>query len=574
MSNFGFGMHPNNNGGDDGDNGRDDDDQNNGRDGQGDGRGGQGDGRGNNPFEFLFGGQGGSGNQGGPFGGGGFAAGNLGDLLNQFGAVFSGFGSDLNSTGPDDAVNYALVERTARQHIRAKSYGNSGGSAFTGGLFGFGAGAQRNTQRTTPTHSDSRAVAESVRLAELWLDGATALPAGATGSVAFGPEQWLEETLDTWKRIFTPLAEKLGEAAMSEMPEEMREQMGPLAGIVRQVNAMNFSMQLGRTLGELACAVSHSTQWGMPLAKGNTAAVATAQLDSMSEKLGTDKREALIYLATREAAHHRLFKHVPWLAERLILDVEEFARGLALDTSALEEAMREFNPESMNDPAKMQEMMAQMQGQDLTPKVVSANAHARERLETSLSLVEGWVDFVVGQALADRMPNAPILTAAWSSYRNTESPEMEALTKALGISLLAPRANDAAGLWHKLDEAVGAEKRDGVWDHPDLLPMAKDLDNPSGFIAKVAFDGDEMADFDPISEIEKLEAELNKQGGPREERTNRRFPEKGSGESAQDPEKGSGNGEGSGGSTDNGSGGGFGGSNGEGHGSDGESDSK
>src|SRR5699024_11728109 len=92
----------------------------------------------------------------------------------------------------------------------------------------------------------------------------------------------------------------------------------------------------------------------------------------------------------------------------------------ALDISAMEEAMRESAPESMDDPAKRQEMLAQLQGQDLSPKVVSANAHARERLETSLSLVEGWVDYVVGQALADRMPNASILTAAWSSYRNTE----------------------------------------------------------------------------------------------------------------------------------------------------------
>lgn len=525
MSNFGFGMHPNNNGGNGDDNGRDDDDHNDGQNG-GEGRGGQGDGRGNNPFEFLFGGPGGSGgsDQSNPFGGS-FGGGNLGDLLNQFGSMFSGFGADLNSQGADDAVNYSMVERTARQHIRSKQQAGQGGQHPFGGLFfGFGAGPQRGSESSAPSQSDSQAVAESVRLAELWLDGVTTLPAGATGSVAFGPEQWLEETLETWKRIFTPLAEKLGEAAMGEIPEEMRDQMGPLAGVMRQVNAMNFSMQLGHTLGELATGVSHSTQWGMPLAGGNVAAVATAQLESMAEKLGTDKREALIYLATREAAHHRLFKHVPWLAERLILDVEEFARGLALDTSAMEEAMREFNPESMNDPAKMQEMMAQMQGQDLSPKVVSANAHARERLETSLSLVEGWVDYVVGQALADRMPNASILTAAWSSYRNTESPEMEALSKTVGISLLAPRANDAAGLWHKLDEAVGAEKRDGIWDHPDLLPTAKDLDNPAGFIGKVAFDGEDE-DFDPISEIEKLEAELNRQGGPREERTNRRRPE-------------------------------------------------
>ena len=163
----------------------------------------------------------------------------------------------------------------------------------------------------------------------------------------------------------------------------------------------------------------------------------------------------------------------------------------------------------MNDPAKMQEMMERMQGQDLSPQVVSANAHARERLETSLSLIEGWVDYVVGSALNSRIPGAAMIGAAWSEFRNNGSPAMDALTKAVGISFTAPKANEAAELWRKLDDAVGVTKRDGVWDHPDFLPVASDLDNPAAFISSVAFDEDEMEDFNPISEIEKLERELN-----------------------------------------------------------------
>ena len=60
---------------------------------------------------------------------------------------------------------------------------------------------------------------------------------------------------------------------------------------------------------------------------------------------------------------------------------------------------------------------------------------------------------------------------------------------------------------------MGVTKRDGVWDHPDFLPVASDLDNPAAFISSVAFDEDEMEDFNPISEIEKLERELNEKRG-------------------------------------------------------------
>lgn len=490
MSNFGFGMHSGNNDDDDRDDrnrdeGRDNNDRN---DGPNSG----------NPFEFLFGG---GSNQGG--------FGDLGGILDQFGSMINGFTADLNSDS-DEPLNFDMVERVARQQIDGKRGAQQG---FSGGLFGFGPRPSQQDSRKDhrPSAADSQAVAESVRLAELWLDEVTTLPAGATGSVAFGPEQWLEETLPTWKRILNPLAAKLGEATMADMPEEMKGQMGPIGGIMQRVNAMNFSMQLGQTMGELADGVTHSTEWGMPLAEGHTAAIATKHLDELASRLGTEKREALIYLACREAAHHRLFQHVPWLAERLILDVEEFARGLTIDSSAMEEATREFNPEMMGDPEKMQEMMNSLQNQDLAPKVVSTNKHALERLETRLSLVEGWVDFVVGNALSARMPNAAMLNAAWSSFRGNETKAMESLKRSMGISLVAPKANDAADLWYRLDEAVGMERRDGTWDHPDLLPDPADLDNPAGFIGRVGFGADEMDDFDPISEIEKLEKKRREQ---------------------------------------------------------------
>ena len=482
MSKFGFGFHGPHDSDDDRDKDRDKDNH------RGDNGDHENNGNDSNPFGFFFGGPMGSGGAGGMGSGGmggSMGAGNLGDILNQFGSMLSGFGSDMNSSEGKGPVNYALAKRTARQRIAATS------------------------KDTTPSHNDSQAVADSVRLAELWLDEVTNLPAGASGSVAFSPAQWLDETFETWKRVVTPLADKLGDAALGGVPEEMRSQLGPLAGMMKQINAMNFGAQLGNTLGAMATDVVLSTQWGVPLAEGDTAAIATEHLDSMAKKLGCEPREALIYLAAREAAHLRLFKHVPWLVERLILDVEEFAAGLSLDYSAIEEATREITPESMNDPAKMQEMMERMQGQDLSPQVVSTNAHARERLETSLSLIEGWVDYVVGSALNSRIPGAAMIGAAWSEFRNNGSPAMDALTKAVGISFTAPKANEAAELWRKLDDAVGVTKRDGVWDHPDFLPVASDLDNPAAFISNVAFDEDEMKDFNPISEIEKLERELN-----------------------------------------------------------------
>ncbi|MGO1950172.1 MAG: zinc-dependent metalloprotease [Mycobacteriaceae bacterium] len=480
MSNFGFGV-----------NGPDDesDDERRRREGENGDSGNDGNnndpfGFGANPFGFLFG----PGGQGGPSGmnGENGQGPGLGDILGQFGSMLSGFGRDMNSPDAQGPVNYALAERIARQQLN-------------------GPAAKKH-----PPEKDSQVVAESVRLVELWLDEATTLPAGATGSVAFTGSQWLDETLPRWKRVINPLAEKLGDATMEGMPEEIRSQMGPMMGIFSQINGMNFGMQLGHTLGELAGGVAMSTQWGIPLADGSVAAIATGKLDELSKKLGAERRETLIYLAAREAAHLRLFQHVPWLVERVILDVEEFATGLSIDNSKLEEASQDFNPEMMGDPEKMQEMMQQLQNSDLSPTIVSSTDHARIRLETSLSLIEGWVDFVVGEALGDRLPVAASIGAAWSVYRDKDQPGMDSLVKAVGISLAAPKASEAAELWRRLTVAVGIERRDDVWNHPDFLPVDSDLDSPAEFIDSILASVEDVNGFDPISEIEQLERELNK----------------------------------------------------------------
>ncbi len=60
------------------------------------------------------------------------------------------------------------------------------------------------------------------------------------------------------------------------------------------------------------------------------------------------------------------------------------------------------------------------------------------------------------------------------------------------------------------------DARDGVWQHPDLLPDADDLDEPAGFIDRI-IGGD-------TSGIDEAIAELEREGqGPRRPGCRRRL---------------------------------------------------
>ncbi len=121
------------------------------------------------------------------------------------------------------------------------------------------------------------------------------------------------------------------------------------------------------------------------------AALLPAGVAAFGSGLEVSEDEVRLFLALREAAHHRLFAHVPWLRARLLGAVEDYARGIKVDAEALREAMPQIdpaNPEALNEA--LQSGAALFAPED-TPEQKAALA----RLETMLALVEGWVATVV-----------------------------------------------------------------------------------------------------------------------------------------------------------------------------------
>ena len=412
-----------------------------------------------------------------PFGAfGGANGGGLGDMLNQFGQMLSGMGSSMNSPENSGPVNYDMAKRIALQQI---------------------------SQSKAVSADDTKAVEESVRLAELWLDDATYLPTASGTAKAWDSKQWLEETMPAWQRMVTPVAEHMNDAQLDSMPEEAREMMGPMTKMMNQMSGMNFGMQLGHALGDLASQALTGSDFGLPIAPANTVALLPQTIQKVAREINVPGQEVLVYIAAREAARQRLFKHVPWLVERIVSSVEEYAIGLVIDTSHLEEVTRELNLES-GDPQAIQDAMSKLQGMDLSPRITSKNTAAASRLETLLALVEGWAEHVVTEALGERIPSTSKLTQAWAHRRSTGGSAENAFSKVVGIELNAPKVSEAAELWRRATVAVGAEKRDKAWDHPDFLPTAEHLDNPAAFIDSLLDEGPDEGFEEEFAKLEEM----------------------------------------------------------------------
>jgi hypothetical protein len=74
------------------------------------------------------------------------------------------------------------------------------------------------------------------------------------------------------------------------------------------------------------------------------------------------------------------------------------------------------------------------------------------------------------------------------------------------LELRPRKLREASVLWERLTQAVAADARDAVWQHPDLLPSAEDLDEPAAFIDRMV--GGDTSGMDEA--IDKAIADLQK----------------------------------------------------------------
>jgi putative hydrolase len=331
----------------------------------------------------------------------------------------------------------------------------------------------------TPTQKQRDAVADALTLADHWLDETTEFPSGVTSTAAWSRAEWIVGTTDVWKGLVEPIAASSVNALGQAMPEQAQAMGGPLLGMLQRAVGAMLATQIGQGLGALAGEVLTGSDIGLPLTEPGRAALVPTNVAAFAEGLDVPQDDVLLYLALREAAHQRLFAHVPWLRDHLIGAVIDYARGLEVNTANLqgkiEEQVRGIDP---TNPESLQQLMeGGMFELDQTPE----QQDALRRLEVTLALVEGWVDEVVGQATAERMPTAARLQEAVRRRRASGGPAEQTFASLVGLELRPRRLRDASILWGSLRTRQGAEARDGVWMSPHLLPTDADLDDPLGF---------------------------------------------------------------------------------------------
>lgn len=356
-------------------------------------------------------------------------------------------------TSGGDGISWDLAKRQA---LRIAS---SGGLSVTDG------------QRTD--------LDSALNVAALWLSEATTIAELSTEPTVMTREQWVEATLPVWAEVAEPVATSIADALTAtlteQMPEEMQGMVQGAGRLMRSVGGSLFATQLGQVVGQLSLEVVSGGDVGIPLLPTGTAAVLPQNLADFGSGLEISLDQIALFVATRELAHARLFRHAKWLRLHVISSITEFARGIRVDTDALEDLASRF------DPSQPEELRAALESGALLPGRTEAQEATLARLESMLASVEGWVDVVTADATA-RLPKADAIAEVVRRRRAAGGPAEQAFSSLVGLQLRPRRLREAAAMWRTITDAVGIEARDSLWDYPDLMPTSDDIDDPTRII--------------------------------------------------------------------------------------------
>lgn len=353
--------------------------------------------------------------------------------------------------------------------------------------------ATRTTVVSLP--AERSGLEQALHVASLWLDEVTSIAELTGEPKLMSRQEWVAATMPLWTQLAEPVATSIADSLTHVLREnapddaELDEMIQGASRMMRNVGGTLFAMQLGQVVGQLSSEVVSGGDIGIPLLDGEQAAVVPQNIVAFGAGLDIPADQVQLYLSVRELAHARLFKHAKWLRLQLLSSITDFARGIRIDTDRLQELAADFDP---NNPEELREAMT---SGALIPPKSEDQLVALARLETTLALIEGWVDVVTAEA-TKRLPSSSAIAETVRRRRASGGPAESAFATLVGLELRPRRLREAAAMWQSVTDAVGDDARDALWSHPDLVPTSEDIDDPAALVARLSTGAPEPDDID------------------------------------------------------------------------------
>ena len=279
--------------------------------------------------------------------------------------------------------------------------------------------------------------------------------------------EWVAANLESMRPTLEMLAARV----------EQGSSLGPLSGPLQSMSGAVMGAQVGALTGVLSTRVLGQFDIALLDPDVPTRLLLVApNLAEASSRLEADHDELVSWVTIHEVTHAVQFGAVPWLREHLAGLLRELIDGLEVNV-ATSSLLRLPSAESLRglvDAARRGELLRVVLGPERQEII--------DRIQVTMSLVEGHAEHVMDAVGADLLPSLPKLREAMNRRRTTRSPAWRLLEKLLGLELKLRQYEEGRRFCDAVVDSGGIALLNRAWVAPAALPTPAELADPQRWI--------------------------------------------------------------------------------------------
>jgi coenzyme F420 biosynthesis associated uncharacterized protein len=274
--------------------------------------------------------------------------------------------------------------------------------------------------------------------------------------------RWIEANIATMRPLLEPLGARLSEGS------------GPFAGAMRSASGLLLGAQVGAVTGMLSQRVLG--QYDVALLDEQTPPrllLVAPNLSQAARNMALEREQLIAWVAIHEVTHAVQFGGTTWLRAHLAGMLRELIEGLDVKVS-LGRSLR------LPDGDDLRALVQRLRGGELLRLTLGEQRWAVvDRMQATMSLIEGHAEHVMDAVGADVLPSLPRMRAAMTRRRRERAWPWRILERLLGMELKLRQYEVGRRFCDEVVSAAGPQGLSVVWTAPEMLPTTAELERPS-----------------------------------------------------------------------------------------------
>jgi putative hydrolase len=296
---------------------------------------------------------------------------------------------------------------------------------------------------------------------------------------------WIAANLKSMRPLLGRLTDRLGDEG------------GMLSGPFRAASGFLLGAQVGALTGMLSQRVLG--QYDLALLDSSVPPrllLLAPNLAQAARNLGVDRDELVLWVTIHEITHAVQFSGAPWLRDHLGGMLAELIDGLRVavpggpsngDAGRPNGAGSAGRPRApkLPNPGELRDLLDRARhGELLRLTLGEERWQLVDRMQASMSLIEGHAEHTMDSVGAEILPTLPRLRAAMTRRRESRGLPWRVLERLLGLELKLKQYEIGRRFCDAVVREGGPEALARAWSGPEALPSTEELRSPAQWLAR------------------------------------------------------------------------------------------